>query len=221
MSTSIAKLRWNPCWRIIPKQSPALQIFKSICKSVEIEKVTKLEAMTGLKFIDKSEDIDVASEESDKSRAEFEMIDAITGFLSPIGGRFTDGSFGVFQVYKTLETAIDETKTSLEEFVNSIGSNKFKLRMNAYVMELKGNFHDIRGQKKKLPYLYLNDDNEYSSAFAKNLWNSGSDGIVYDSFTANSQCVSVFNPARLSKIKLEKEISFAWDGKKFSAVWLT
>ena len=218
MSTSIAKLRWNRCWRVVPKQTPAVQIFKSICKPVEIESVAKLETMTGLKFIDKSVDFNIASAENCKSKTEFEMIDAITGFLSPNGGRFTDGSFGVFQVFKTLETAIDESITCLEEFMNSIGSNKFKLRMHVYVMELNGNFHDIRGQKKKLPYLYLNDDNEYSSAFAKNLWNSGSDGIVYDNFSANSQCATVFNPARLSKIKLEKEISFAWNGKKFSAV---
>ena len=216
MSTAIAKIRWNSCWRIVPNQISASKLLNSISSPSDIDAVIKLEAMTGLKFIDNVEAINSASSNKKKNSAEFAIVDAITSFLNPLGGRFTDGSYGVIHIFKTLETAISETKTNFESFLNGIQIEKFNMKMDAYALDIKGSFHDIRGQAEKLPYIYLEDDNEYSSAFAKNLWKSGSEGIIFDSFANRTECIAVFNSASIASVRMEKELSFTWNGKKFS-----
>ncbi len=216
MSTAIAKVRWNSCWKIVPKQIPASKLLNSICKSTEIDTIVKLEAMTGLKFNYNAEEILSVGPKNKKYNAKSAVVEAITSFLNPLGGRFTDGSYGVIHIFKTLETAICETKTSFEAFLNGIQVDKFKIEMDAYALDIKGSFHDIRGQAENLPYLYLEDDNEYSSAFAKSLWKSGSEGIIFDSFVNRSECIALFNSARIANVRMEKELSFNWNGKKFS-----
>ena len=217
MSMSIAKIHWKTCWYLVPKQIPAPKLLGSICNPADIDAVVKLDAMTGLDFIDKAVKTGASGIENKKKKhAKPIIVDAIFNFLNPVGARFTDGSYGAMQIYQDIETAVAETKTNLESFYNEIQINKFTMKMEGYAMDIKGSFHDIRGQEQQLPYLYLDDDNEYSSAYAKNLWRSGVEGIVFDSFANQSECVALFDPARISNFRLEKQFNFTWNGRKFT-----
>ena len=60
------------------------------------------------------------------------------------GGRFSDGTYGVFFAVNELGTAMAETIRQREHFMRTTKQEHMELDMPVYVTDLAGQFHDLR-----------------------------------------------------------------------------
>lgn len=140
--------------------------------------------------------------------------------LSPIGSRFTDGSYGVFYAGLTLATAIAETCFHRTRFLKATNEPAQELDMRVYAVDLDATLHDIRGQRGTLADLYDPDRYAAAQSAASKLRTNGSDGIVYESVRhPGGECAAVFRPRLLSNCRQERHLCYVWDGCTISMVY--
>lgn len=95
-----------------------------------------------------------------------------------------------------------------------------RLEMRVLAADLKGDLHDIRGMRKKLPQAYSKTSYAAGSELAARLIRESSWGIAYDSVRhAGGQCAAVLRPPALSRCRVERHMVFEWDGRKIEKVY--
>lgn len=88
------------------------------------------------------------------------------------------------------------------------------------VLELSGDYHDLRGLKKSFSNVYDPVHYRASQTLGWELWNEGSEGIVYDSVRRKSgECVAVFSPQTVTACVRGPVYEFHWDGQRIADVY--
>ena len=109
MTPPIARIRWQPCYRIIPSRFPPIQLFERVADPQDLEAVFALEALTNPRLRDEVGDIRLVPPDERISGPGSSIVMAAFTYLNPQASRFSDGSYGVFYAGRELETAIAET----------------------------------------------------------------------------------------------------------------
>mgnify|MGYP000343439635 FL=1 len=208
-------IQWCPSWRIIPNHLPKIQFFEKIAPADDWDELLEIEAMTD----------ENARHLKDKI-GNIEKEDRLTGpnvgpILAPFifydsPGRFNGGTkFGAYYAAKELITAIAETIYHRERFLRATKEKAQNVENIAISADLKGVLNDVRGMKEDHPDLYHPEDYSYSQSVAKELKNSGSLGVVYDSVRhGGGECVAIFKPRILSNWEQQKILVYQWDGSR-------
>jgi hypothetical protein len=220
MTIPVARIEWKPCWRIIPSRFPPIQLFERVAGPDDLEAIFELESLTNPRLRDEAGDIRLVPAEDRISGPGTSIIMAAFTHLNPEGGRFTDGTFGVFYAANDLDTAIAETKYHRERFMQATAQVRMELDMRVYLVDLEGELHDLRGRKSAYPLVYDNDNYAAGQHLARALREAGSNGVAYDSVRlAAGECVAVFRPRLLSNGRQERHLCYIWDGQKIASVY--
>jgi hypothetical protein len=140
--------------------------------------------------------------------------------ISPVGGRFTDGTYGAYYAARDLATAVDETVYHRERFLRATRESPMELDMRVLRARLRGELHDLRGMREKAPEVYDRDDYGASQALGRRLRAMQSCGIVYESVRRDGgECVAVFRPRALSRCQQTQHLTYVWDGERISTVY--
>ncbi len=220
MTPPIARIRWQPCYRIIPSRFPPIQLFERVADPQDLEAVFALEALTNPRLRDEVGDIRLVPPDERISGPGTSIIMAAFTHLNPEGSRFSDGSYGVFYAGRELETAIAETRTHRARFLRATAQGPMELDMRVYAVDLDGDLHDLRGAAAERPLLYHPDNYGPAQLLARQLRDAGSNGIAYDSVRrAGGSCAAVFRPRLLANARQERHLCYVWSGQEVTTVY--
>ncbi|MCY4611726.1 MAG: RES family NAD+ phosphorylase [Gammaproteobacteria bacterium] len=220
MTPAVSRIAWKPSWRIIPSRFPPVQLFERVAEAQDLEAVFELDGLTNPRLRDEAGGIQLVPSETRVSGPGASVIMAAFTHLNPNGSRFSDGTYGVLYATKHLDTAVAETKHHRERFMRATSQPRMELDMRVYLIDLQGEFHDLRGQKMAQSPIYHTDDCSAGQRLGKTLHQSGSDGIVYDSARrAGGECAAVFRPSVLSNVRQGKHLCYVWDGRQIVTVY--
>ena len=220
MTLPVARIRWKPCWRIIPSRFPPIQLFERVADPDDLEAVFELDALTNPRLRDEAGDIEIVPPEDRTSGPGTTIIMAAFTHLNPNGSRFSDGTYGVFYAANDMDTAIAETKHHREQFLGATSQAPMELDMRVYLVDLDGDLHDLRGQKDVRSPVYHNENYAAGQLLAKTLRETGSNGIACDSVLwTGGECVAVFRPPVLSNARQGRHLCYVWNGRRVKSVY--
>jgi len=213
----VTRVRWHPCWRIIPTRLPRVNVFARIAPAQHFKQLDAIEALTNERArLQKSSKGAAAGV---RGAVNAEILLAPFAYPNPAGSRFSDGSYGVLYCARTIRTAIAETRYHRELFLRATGEPEMFLPMSAYRLDAQGSFHDIRGLQRRLPEVYSASSYAHSQPFAKALYAADAAGIAYDSVRLDGgQCIAGFSPAPFSNSRLSQDLLYLWNGRRISDV---
>ena len=220
MTPPIARVTWQPCWRIIPSRFPPVQLFRRVTNPNDLEAIFALESQTNSRLRDEKGETTLVAPQDRINTPGASIIMAAFTHPNPAGSRFSDGTCGVFYAANNLDTAISETKHHREQFMRATSQARMELDMRVYAIDLDGNLHDLRGMKDAYPLAYDKDNYAAAQHLAKTLLQSRSNGIVYDSVRhAGGECAAVFRPPLLANPRQERHLCYVWDGTRIVEIY--
>lgn len=212
----ITKLTNQTQFRIIPSLYPPINFFEDLVDANEMETVWWIESLTNERLRQETGDIFlVAPEDRVSGPGSSVVMAAFTHIGNP--SRFTDGSYGVYYAALTLETAIKETVYQRELFLAATAELACELTMRVYEGKVLHPLHDIRA--KTYTKLHAKEGYLDSQAFAKQMRNEQSSGLVYPSARHKAgTCIAAFKPKAISLPKQTKHLRYIWNGEKITDV---
>lgn len=215
----LAHVHWPSCYRVIPSRFPPIQLFERVAEPEDLDAVFAIEALTNARIRDEVGELRLVAPEDRVTGAGAGYLMAAFTHISPIGGRFTDGTYGAYYAARTLATAIDETVYHRERFLRATAEAPIEIDMRVLRARLSGDLHDVRGRADEAPEVYDPADYSASQALGRELRKQGSWGIVYDSVRhAGGECAALFRPRALSRCQQTQHLAYVWDGRRISTV---
>lgn len=198
----------------------AIDLFERVADPQDLDAVLAIEALTDPQARAAAGDLSLVPPEERISGPGSTAIMAAFTHPSPVGSRFTDGSFGVYYCAKALETAIAETRFHAEAFMRATNELRMELERSVYLADLKAELHDIRGRRQELLLVYHDSDYAAGQQLAAELRHARSHGILYDSLRhAGGTNAAVFRPSLLSNCRRERQLCYLWDGARIAQVF--
>ncbi|ATW02120.1 RES family NAD+ phosphorylase [Sphingorhabdus sp. YGSMI21] len=220
MNISVTAVNWHPCYRIIPSRFPPINLFEEVTDPDDLEAIYAVEALTNDRLREEAGDLSLVPLEDRVSGPGSSPIMAAFTHLNPDGDRFTDGTFGVFYVGGSIETAVAETRYHRVKFMLATEEPPQELDMRVYAVDLDANLHDIREMHDAAIGYYDPDNYSASQILAIELRKAGSDGIIYQSVRHDvGECAAVFRPKLLSNCRQERHLCYVWDGSEVVTIY--
>lgn len=216
----VSHVHWPSCYRVIPSRFPPIQLFERVADPGDLEAVFAIEALTNDRIRDEVGALTLVASEDRVTGAGAGYVMAAFTHVSPIGGRFTDGTFGAYYAARDLPTAIDETVYHRECFLRATREAPIELEMRVLRARLEADLHDLRGLRQDHSEVYHPDDYSASQAFARKARAAGGWGIVYDSVRrAGGECAAVLRPRALSRCQQAQHLGYFWDGERITTIY--
>lgn len=212
----VTHLRWVRACRMIPTRYPSVGLFDRVAAADDLDAVIALEAWT-----------------NDRVSAEFGLLHTIpkdewvTGrpmasvvmaafcHPAPGGARFSDARRGAWYAARTLATALAESIHHRSGELAEVGHFDTRMQLRLYHADFSAPFHDVRGGGRRFAHLYRPDSYEESQAFARDLLDAGSNGVVYRSVRhAAGECVACFRPPLVRNVKVAAHFEYRWEGRR-------
>jgi hypothetical protein len=214
----VASISWRPAYRIVPSRFPTIDIFERFDNPADWEALIELEIATNPRVRDEIGELSLVPADERVGGAGTSPIMAAFTHVNLEGSRFSDGTYGVFYAAHERETAVDETVYHRERFFQRTALRALDADMRVYAVDVAGEFHDLCDAD--LPDVYAPDRYDASRALAWRLRDGGSNGIVYRSVRRpQGRCIAVFRPKRLSRCRIDRHLTYHWDGTRISVVY--
>lgn len=216
----VSHVHWPSCFRLIPSRFPPVQLFERVADPADLDAVFAIEALTNERIRNEVGTLRLVPPEDRVTGAGAGYVMAAFTHVSPIGGRFTDGTYGAYYAAKDLQTAIDETVYHRERFLRATAEDPVEIDMRVLRARLEADLHDLREMEGDAPEIYDPDDYTDSQALGRRLRAMRSWGVVYDSVRrAGGECAAVFRPRALSRCQQTQHLAYVWDGSRISTVY--
>jgi RES domain len=217
---AVSEVRWQPCFRVIPSRYPTIHLFERVADPAEWEALYWIESLTNPRVRNEVGDIELVPPAERAFGPGSSVIMAPFTHLDPSGSRFADGTFGAFYAALTLATSVAETCFHRETFLRATRERPLELDMRSYLADVAAQFHDIRGKRAGMSDIYDPDSYISSQVLGRQLKNSGSNGIVYDSVRHPAgECVAIYKPRLILNLRQGVHLRYVWDGNRISRVY--
>jgi hypothetical protein len=140
------------------------------------------------------------------------VINATFCHAHPLGARFNGPDRGAWYAGYELETAQTEVAFHKAVQLAEIGVFEDSVTYDDYLSDFSATFHDLRRGRGHKAVL---DPDSYvaSQAFAEDLLEGGSLGVVYPSVRhRGGTCLACFRPALVGNVRRGKTYRFTWAG---------
>lgn len=216
----VRRVVWKPCYRLVPTHFPPIDLFERIAPPEDWDALIELESRTNERLRDQLGEIRlVAAEDRVVGPGAGYVMAAFTHF-APEGGRFTDGTYGAYYCAHKLETAVAETMFHRARFLARTNEPPMHLDMRVLVADLDGRLHDLRGRARSFRTVYDPDSYGASQAFARQLRETGTDGIVWGSVRRpGGECAAAFRPRLLTRCREQRTLTYVWSGEAIVDVY--
>jgi hypothetical protein len=210
------RVRWRQAWRIIATRYPPIDLFERVSPNPAVwDALIELEQLTNPRVRDQVGEISLVPAERRISGPNASWVMASFTHVNPKGSRFSDGSYGVYYAADRLETAIAETAHHFASFARDSNDPLRREDMRVLVGSVSCVFHDVETLPQTERALVL-DPGSYAESriLARNLRDSGSNGLVYPSVRhAGGRCIAAFWPDTVGVPHQERHLQYEWDGR--------
>lgn len=210
----VSAVRWNRTCRLIPTRYPSVGLFDRVAAPGDLDALMELESWTNdristelglLHMLPKDEWV--------TGRLMASVVMAAYCHPHPRGARFSDARRGAWYAARTLTTAIAEAVFHRSSEIAEVGLFETRMQLRLYSADVSGPFHDIREGGRAFGDAYRPDSYEKSQALARDLLESGSNGIVYRSVRhERGECLACFRPALVRNVRVAAHYEFRWQG---------
>jgi hypothetical protein len=218
VTPAVASISWRPAYRIVPSRFPTIDIFERFDDPADWDALIELEIATNPRVRNEVGELTLVPPDERVGGPGASVIMAAFTHLNPEGSRFSDGTYGVFYAAHERDTAVDETVYHRARFFSRTALRPFDADMRVYALDVTGEFHDLR--EAELPDVYSPERYDASRSLAGRLRDAGSNGIVYRSVRRpHGRCIAVFHPKRLSRCRIDRHLTYHWDGTRINVVY--
>lgn len=212
---NVTPVHWTESWRLVPSRFPPIGLFDRVANQEELDAVIAIESMTNDRLREELGELHLVPEPERQYGPNTNAIMAAFTHLNPGGSRFSDGNYGVYYAANDVNTALAETRYHRERFLKHTNEAPIEVDMRSYMSEIEADLHDIRGQQDKLREVYADDNYSASQNLARELWQAGSNGIVYDSVRhTGGECVAIFRANIPKPTTQGSHYCFCWNGER-------
>jgi RES domain len=204
----------NTC-RLVPSLYPVAGILDTIASPEDLPFIFELESWTNDRI---STELGILHrlppEEWVAGRPMASVI--MAAFCHPRlgGGRFNSPERGAWYAATALNTAHAEVIYHRGLELAEIGVFETRIQMRLYLADFDAILHDVRANKPE--NLALHDPVSYtaSQALARDLLESGSNGIFYRSVRRpGGECLACFRPALVANVRPDAHFEYRWEGR--------
>lgn len=223
LTVPIARVRWQPCWRIVASLFPPQGLFDRVTSSADLDAVIAIEGLTNDRIRQELGTISLVPEQECVFGPGTTPIMAAFTHPNPQGSRFTDASCGAYYAARSIDTAVTESCFHKERFLGATNEQPIEVDMRSYASNIDADLHDLRGQQATAQEIYHPDPAHYgpAQAIGTALRASGSNGIAYDSVRdTGGECVAIFRPTVLSPVIQGPHFCYVWDGAAISSIYI-
>lgn len=223
MAHPVSRIRWRPCWRLVPSRFPPVSVFDRVANAEDLEIILDIEGLTNDRLREEIGELSLVPEADRVSGPGTTPIMAAFTHLNPEGSRFSDGSYGVYYAGKSIHTAVEETKFHRARFLAATAESPIEVDMRSYASNIDVRLTDIRHKQTQLANIYHPDPLHYSDAqvFGRTERDAGAHGIVYSSVRhPDGECVALFRPRVLKPVTQGEHYCFVWDGTQIIYVYV-
>jgi hypothetical protein len=212
----VTALRWTRACRLIPTRYPSVGLFDRVTSAEDLEAILELEAWTNDRISNELGLLHtIPADEWVTGRPMASVVMAAFCHPAPGGGRFSDHRRGAWYAARTLATALAESVFHRTAEVAEVGQFETRMQLRLYHADFTAAFHDVRADRRAYAALHRPDSYEKSQAFARDLLDSGSNGIVYRSVRhEGGECVACFRPALVQNVRVAAHYEFRWEGAR-------
>ncbi len=213
-------VRFAPCHRIVASRLPTIHLFERIADPADWDALYALESLTNPRIRNQVGDLHLVPIADRVGGPNASIVMAPFTHLSPQGTRFTDGRFGAYYAAESVDTAIAETRFHRENFLRATSQPAIELEMRCYLADVACELHDLRTRRVDLPDIYDPASYTASQKLGRELRESGSNGIAFDSVRRpGGECVAIFRPRLVQNVRQSVHLRYAWDGNAISEVY--
>lgn len=212
----VARVRWTRACRLIPTRYPSVGLFDRVATADDLDAVLELEAWTNDRISAELGHLHtIPRDEWVTGRPMASVVMAAFCHPAPAGARFSDGRRGAWYAARTLATAIAESVFHRSAELDEIGQFDARMQLRLYHADFDAPFHDVRGGRQRYAELHHPKSYRRSQAFARDLLEAGSNGIVYDSVRhEGGECIACFRPALVGNVRVAAHYEYRWDGSR-------
>lgn len=209
----LARLTWNPTYRIVPTAYPPIPLFERVADPADWDDLAKLASLTDAQARQDWGEISLVPASRRVADAGASWVMAPFVHPNRRGTRFSDGSYGVYYASRSLETAIAETVHHMERFYAATRDPRHRESMRILLGSVDSQLHDIRGDAR-WGAAHRPDDHRESRALARALRDGGSDGMVYDSVRlGGGENLAAFWPDVIAIPIAGGTLTYDWNGR--------
>jgi hypothetical protein len=213
-------VRLAPCHRIVASRLPTINLFERVADTADWDALYQLEALTNPRLRQEVGELSLVPVADRVSGPNASIVMAPFTHLSPPGTRFTNGHYGAYYAAESIDTAIAETRFHRENFLRATSQPPIELEMRCYLADIACELHDLRGRRTEMPDIYDPASYAASQKLGRELRDSGSNGIAFDSVRRNGgECVAIFRPRLVQNVRQSVHLRYVWDGNAISEVY--
>lgn len=209
-------IHWKSTVRLVPTRFPSTGILDRIAEPDDLDAVIELEGWTNDRL---SNELGILhrlrKEEWVVGKAMASVIMAAYCHPRSTGARFTGPDRGAWYAGRTVETSHGEVIYHRTKELAEIGVLETFVQVRTYLADFSGRFHDIREDRQEYKPFYSPTSYTASQRFGHDVFEQGSNGIVYRSVRhAGGECVVCFRPRRVLNVRIGKHYVYRWHGTK-------
>jgi hypothetical protein len=212
LEPSETAVRWRRTCRLIPTRYPSVGLFDRVASPDDLDAIVELETWTNDRISNELGLIHtIPKHEWVTGRPMASVIMAAFCHPRPGGGRFSDERRGAWYAARTLATSLAESVYHRSAELAEVGHFDTRMQLRLYHADFAAPFHDVRD--RRFADLYHPTSYQRSQAFARDLLDSGSNGIVYRSVRdEGGECIACFRPALVLNVRVAAHYEYRWEG---------
>ncbi len=218
MTPPVTHLRWARSCRLIPTRYPSTGLFDRVADPDDLEALLELEGWTNDRLSNELGLLHLLPRhEWVTGRPGASVVMAAFCHPRAGGARFSSASRGAWYCSRALSTAIAESVYHRTEELREVGHFDTRVQMRLYHADVRAEFHDVRGEG--FTAVHAPDSYERSQALARDLLETGSNGVIYNSVRhAGGTCLACFRPPLVLNVRVGAHYEFRWSGSPEPAV---
>ena len=215
MGPNLARVDLRNTHRLIPSRYPPVGLFDEVASPEDLELLFELESWTNDRISAELGLIqNIPRNEWVTGRPHATVVMAAFCHPAPKGARFSGPDRGAWYAAFDLAAAQSEIIYHRGKELREVGVSDARLEMREYVADFRNDFHDIRPNDRRFRQYYDPDNYTASQDFARQLFESGSNGVLYRSVRhPGGQCIACFRPPLVLNVRPAAHFQFRWHGE--------
>jgi hypothetical protein len=215
----LSHIRFTSTVRLVPSRFPSVGILDQVASPDDLDAIIELESWTNDRISTEIGTLHrLPKDEWVIGEPMSSVVMAAYCHPRPDGGRFNGPDRGAWYAGRSVGTAHAEVIYHRTKELQEIGVFDTFMQLRAYLADFNATFADIRGLEEHDP---VYDPTNYSASqlFAKDLLNSGANGVVYRSVRdPHGECIACFRPKLVKKVRIGQHFEYRWNGSPVPAI---